>query len=74
MNQERIYQVLVAPHISEKSTLMAEENNQHVFKVLPDATKAEVKQAVEHIFKVKVDKVSILNVKGKTKQNVPVVV
>ena len=68
MNQERIYQVLVAPHISEKSTLMAEENNQHVFKVLPDATKSEVKQAVEHIFKVKVDKVSILNVKGKTKR------
>jgi len=67
MNQERMYQVLVAPHISEKSTLLADSNNQHVFKVASDATKAEVKTAVETIFKVKVEKVSILNVKGKTK-------
>lgn len=69
MNQERIYQVLVSPHISEKSTLLADASNQHVFKVAPDATKMEVKQAVEHIFKVKVNKVSILNVKGKTKRS-----
>lgn len=69
MNQERMYQVLVAPHVSEKSTMMAEDNNQHVFKVLPDATKAEVKQAVEQIFKVKVEKVCILNSKGKTKRH-----
>ena len=69
MNQERMYQVLVAPHVSEKSTLVAEANNQHVFKVASDATKSEVKQAVEQIFKVKVDKVCILNVKGKTKRH-----
>lgn len=69
MNQERIYQVLVSPHISEKSTLLADSTNQHVFKVASDATKMEVKQAVEHIFKVKVNKVSILNVKGKTKRS-----
>lgn len=69
MNQERMYQVLVAPHVSEKSTLLADANNQHVFKVLPDATKSEVKQAVEQIFKVKVDKVCILNTKGKAKRH-----
>lgn len=68
MNQERMYQVLVAPHVSEKGTLLADEKNQHVFKVAPTATKAEVKQAVEGIFKVKVDKVRILNSKGKSKR------
>jgi large subunit ribosomal protein L23 len=68
MNQERIYQVLVSPHISEKSTILAEENSQHVFDVAADATKSEVKTAVEEIFKVKVDKVRILNVKGKIKR------
>lgn len=68
MNQERMYQVLRSPHISEKSTLLAETTKQHVFKVASDATKSEVKQAVEGIFKVKVEKVRILNTKGKTKR------
>ncbi len=68
MNQERMYQVLLAPHVSEKGTLLADEKNQHVFKVATDATRTEVKQAVEELFKVKVDKVRILNVKGKTKR------
>lgn len=68
MNQERMYQVLRAPHISEKSTLLAETTKQHVFKVASDATKSEVKQAVEGIFNVKVEKVRILNTKGKTKR------
>jgi large subunit ribosomal protein L23 len=68
MNQERMYQILVSPHVSEKSALLADEQNQHVFKVLPGATKAEVKAAVEGVFKVKVDKVRILNAKGKTKR------
>lgn len=68
MNQERMYQVLLAPHVSEKGTLLAEEKNQHVFKVAPDATKSEVKTAVEELFKVKVDKVRILNNKGKAKR------
>jgi large subunit ribosomal protein L23 len=67
MNQERMYQVLLAPHVSEKGTLLADEKNQHVFKVASDATKTEVKTAVEEIFKVKVDKVRILNNKGKKK-------
>ena len=68
MNQERMYQILLVPHVSEKSTLLAEANNQHVFKVATDATRSEVKQAVEELFKVKVDKVRILNVKGKSKR------
>ena len=68
MNQERMYQVLRAPHVSEKSTLLADQVNQHVFKVASDATKEEVREAVETIFKVKVEKVRILNVKGKTKR------
>jgi len=68
MNQERMYQVLLVPHVSEKSTLLADANNQHVFKVATDATRSEVKQAVEELFKVKVDKVRILNVKGKSKR------
>lgn len=68
MNQERMYQVLLAPHISEKSTLLAEEQNQHVFRVAGDATKSEVKTAVETIFKVKVERVRILNTKGKVKR------
>jgi len=68
MNQERMYQILLVPHVSEKSTLLADEKNQHVFKVATDATRSEVKQAVEELFKVKVDKVRILNVKGKAKR------
>lgn len=68
MNQERMHQILVSPHVSEKGSLLADESNQHVFKVLSTATKTEVKQAVEGMFKVKVEKVRILNVKGKTKR------
>jgi large subunit ribosomal protein L23 len=68
MNQERMHQILVSPHVSEKASLLADEQNQHVFKVISTATKSEVKQAVEGMFKVKVDKVRILNINGKTKR------
>ncbi len=68
MNQERMYQIILAPHVSEKGSLLAEEQNQHVFRVLNTASKSEVKEAVEGMFKVKVEKVRILNVKGKTKR------
>jgi large subunit ribosomal protein L23 len=68
MNQERLMKVLLAPHVSEKSTMATELSNQVVFKVVPDATKAEVKQAVELLFDVKVNAVQVLNVKGKTKR------
>jgi len=68
MNQERMFQILLEPHVSEKSTMLADESNQHVFRVAADATRSEVRQAVEELFKVKVEKVRILNVKGKTKR------
>jgi large subunit ribosomal protein L23 len=68
MNLERILQVLLSPHVSEKSSMVAESNQQHVFKVLPDATKGEIKEAVEELFKVQVSQVRVLNVKGKVKR------
>lgn len=68
ISQERIYQVLRAPQVSEKATLMAERNNQIVFLIAPDATKSEVKAAVETIFKVTVKSVQVLNTKGKSKR------
>lgn len=68
MNQERIMQVLLAPHITEKTSMVAEKGNQVAFRVLPDATKTEIKQAVETLFKVKVRGVTTVNMKGKNKR------
>lgn len=68
MNQEKLYKVILAPVISEKSTSVAEIANQVVFKVIQSANKAEVRAAVEKMFDVKVEGVQILNVKGKTKR------
>ena len=68
MNKERILKVLKSPHISEKATLIADNYGHYVFKTLPDATKTEVKQAVELIFDVKVKCVRTLNRKGKVKR------
>lgn len=68
MNRERLYQVLRAPHVSEKATLGADSNGQHVFRVAPDATKREVRKAVEQLFDVGVARVQVLNVKGKRKR------
>ncbi|AOU99719.1 50S ribosomal protein L23 [Acidihalobacter yilgarnensis] len=67
MNQDRMLQVLVAPHVSEKATLLAESAHQHVFKVLPDATKLEIRKAVEALFSVQVKEVRVVNIKGKSK-------
>lgn len=67
-NQERLLQVLVAPQISEKATYIADKNEQVVFIVTPDATKPEVKAAVELLFKVEVKSVQIANLKGKVKR------
>ena len=69
MNQERIFKVLKAPHISEKAALVGDATNQHVFKVATDAQKDEIKQAVEQLFNVKVAKVRTANVKGKSKRH-----
>ncbi|HEV6969085.1 MULTISPECIES: 50S ribosomal protein L23 [Roseateles] len=64
----RLAQVLLAPIVSEKATQVADKHNQVLFKVLRDATKPEIKAAVELMFKVEVESVSVVNVKGKTKR------
>jgi large subunit ribosomal protein L23 len=68
MNKERLMTVLVQPHVSEKAANMADKANQYVFRVLADASKAEVKQAVELMFEVKVEGVNLLNRPGKTRR------
>ena len=68
MNQERLFTVLIAPHVSEKSALNAENNNQYVFKVAMDAKKPEIKKAVESVFDVSVSKVQTSIAKGKCKR------
>ena len=67
-DEGRLMQVLVAPIVSEKATMIAEKSNSVTFKVLQDATKYEIKAAVELMFKVDVKAVSVLNIKGKTKR------
>ena len=72
MNQERLMKVILAPVISEKATLVGETRKQVVFEVLPDATKAEIKAAVELLFKeqkVEVAAVNVVNIKGKEKRH-----
>ena len=72
MNQERLVRVIIAPVISEKATLVGETRKQVVFEVLPDATKAEIKAAVELLFKeqkVQVGAVNVVNMKGKEKRH-----
>ena len=68
MNQERLMQVLLAPQISEKATYVADKNEQVIFRVASDATKPEIKAAVELLFKVQVETVQVANVKGKVKR------
>src|SRR5512147_888130 len=67
-DEGRLAQVLVGPIVSEKATQVAEKHNQVLFKVLRDATKPEIKAAVELLFKVEVESVSVVNVKGKVKR------
>ncbi|MFT7138795.1 MAG: large subunit ribosomal protein L23 [Candidatus Azotimanducaceae bacterium] len=69
MNQERMYNILLGAHISEKATIIADEANQFAFKVAKDATRPEIKEAVEKIYGVSVKEVTVLNVKGKVKRN-----
>lgn len=72
INQERALQIILAPQISEKATLIAEKNNQIVFRVLPSANKIEIKAAIEYLWKsqkIEVTKVQISNVKGKEKRS-----
>ena len=67
-NQERLYQVILAPIVSEKGTFVADKFEQVAFRVASTATKPEIKAAVELLFKVQVDSVQVLNVKGKQKR------
>ena len=68
MNPDRLYSVLWEPHISEKISVVGERSNQYAFKVASDATKFEIKRAVETIFQVSVENVTPLNEKGKVKR------
>ncbi|MCR4302943.1 MAG: 50S ribosomal protein L23 [Gallionella sp.] len=68
-SQERLMKVLLAPRISEKATRVADKNEQVVFRVATDATKPEIKAAVELMFKVNVDSVQVACVKGKAKRS-----
>jgi len=65
---DRLMNVVLAPVVSEKSTLVADKNRQYVFRVADDATKPEVKAAIELLFKTKVQSVTVLNVRGKEKR------
>ena len=68
MEKDRLYQIIVAPIVSEKSTRIADANRQVVFNVLRDASKSEIKRAVEMAFEVEVERVQVSNVHGKTKR------
>ena len=69
MNQERIFTVLREPHISEKVSVLGDVANQYAFKVDINATKLQIKHAVEGYFSVKVHSVNVIKVKGKTKRS-----
>jgi|TARA_B110000116_G_C16629006_1_gene487392 large subunit ribosomal protein L23 len=66
-HEKRLMTVILGPHVSEKSTSVADKNNQVVFKVRPDATKAEIRKAVELLFEVTVGNVTVVNVPGKVR-------
>lgn len=69
MNQERLYNIILGAHISEKASVIADEAKQFAFKVIKDATAPEIKKAVETIYEVPVKRVQVMNVKGKVKRN-----
>jgi len=68
MNADRLMQIILAPIVTEKATFVADKNQQVAFRVVPDATKPEIKAAVELLFKVQVESVQVLNRKGKVKR------
>lgn len=68
MKEDRLYQILLSPLVSEKSTMVADKHRQFVFRVLENASKPEIKQAVELAFKVEVDSVQVANMRGKVKR------
>ncbi len=68
MKKQDLYNVLISPVITEKANMVAEKQEQVVFKVLKSATKKDIKEAFELVFNAKVEKVSVVNVKGKAKK------
>ncbi|MES9944120.1 MAG: 50S ribosomal protein L23 [gamma proteobacterium symbiont of Ctena orbiculata] len=68
MNSERLMKVLLSPVVSEKSSVVADANQQYTFRVATDATKREIAKAVEKLFEVEVERVQVVNCKGKTKR------
>ena len=67
-SKDRLASVVIAPHVSEKAARIANEGNQYVFRVRRDATKPEIRAAVEYMFEVKVDAVHVVNQAGKQKR------
>ncbi|HZP86994.1 MAG TPA: 50S ribosomal protein L23 [Burkholderiales bacterium] len=68
MNRERLMNVLIAPHVTEKTSLAMQNHNQYTFRVRRDATKSDIRQAVELMFDVKVRGVQVVNERGKTRR------
>lgn len=68
MNDDRLFHVILAPHVSEKSSRLADRHRQIALEVRPDASKPEIKRAVEKLFNVEIEAVTVINMKGKTKQ------
>jgi large subunit ribosomal protein L23 len=68
-HQERLTTVILGPHVSEKTTAAADKRHQVVFKVRLDASKREIRQAVEMLFEVKVDRVTVVRILGKIKRH-----
>ena len=68
-SEERLMKVLLAPVITEKATFLADKHEQVIFRVMPDATKPEIKAAVEMLFKVEVKSVQVANRMGKVKRS-----
>ena len=68
MNREQLMSVLIAPHVTEKTSLAMQNNNQYTFRVKRNATKTDIKQAVELMFEVKVKGVQVVNEPGKTRR------
>jgi len=68
-NRERLMTIIKGPHVSEKTSIAAELHNQVAFKVRTDATKQEIRQAVELLFEVNVDEVQVINCRGKIKRH-----
>jgi large subunit ribosomal protein L23 len=66
--QERLLKIILGPHVSEKASVVADKNRQYVFKVVADATKPEIKHAVEYLFNVEVKSVQVCNQKGNKKR------